>query len=162
MRKCLFLDRDGVINYDPGDYTFEIERFEILPDIVDVVKTFKQKGYLVIVITNQGGIAKGRYTKNDMLAVHEYMKKEFQKNDAQLTDIFYSLHHSEVGASIDRKPDSLMLERAIYLYNIDPNQSLMIGDKNSDVEAAEKAGVRGILINRNESVRFLIDRIEGQ
>jgi D-glycero-D-manno-heptose 1,7-bisphosphate phosphatase len=160
MNKCLFLDRDGVINHDPGDYTYELNRFKILPDVIDVIRKYKENGYLVIVITNQGGIAKGIYSKKDMFEVHDFMLKEFASNNAQLTDIFYSLHHNAISASIDRKPDSLMLERAIYLYQIDPSMSLMVGDKPSDVQAAEKVGVEGVLIDRNSSLRFLIDRLE--
>lgn len=160
MRKCLFLDRDGVINYDPGDYTFQIEKFKILPDVLDVVKTFKEQGYLIIVITNQGGIAKGKYSKEDMLQLHRHMKEEFAAHRAALTDIFYSLHHSDISDSIDRKPNSLMLERAIHLYNIDVKASLMIGDKTSDIQAAEKVGVEGIKIKKNESIRFILNRLE--
>lgn len=152
MKKCLFLDRDGVINHDPGDYTFELEKFQFLPGIFEVVRQFKNQGYLVIVITNQGGIAKKRYTKAKMQTLHSYMLREFEKNNAAITDVFYSLHHDKISASIDRKPDSLLLERAIYLHSIDPAESLMIGDKQSDVEAAEKAGVKGYKIERNSSL----------
>ena len=160
MRKCLFLDRDGVINYDPGDYTFQIEKFEILPDVLEVVRAFKEQGYLIIVITNQGGVAKGRYSKEEMLKLHRYMQQEFAAHRAALTDVFYSLHHSDISESIDRKPDSLMLEKAIHLYQIDAKTSLMVGDKISDVQAAEKVGIEGIKIKKNQSIRFLLNRLE--
>lgn len=152
MKKCLFLDRDGVINFDPGDYTFEIEKFQFLPGIFEVVRNFKREGFLVIVITNQGGIAKKRYTQTQMQTLHNYMLEQFEKNDAAITDVFYSLHHDKISASIDRKPDSLLIERALYLHSINPAESLMIGDKDSDVKAAQKAGVKGYKIERNSSL----------
>ena len=161
MRKCLFLDRDGVINHDPGTYTFRVEDFQLLPSVVPVLKALQERGYVFVVITNQGGVAKGLYTKEDVLKVHYYLRDLLSNEGVELLDIFYSLHHDKIGASIDRKPDSLMLERAIYLHSISPEDSYMVGDKDSDIQAAEKVGVKGVKIPTNGDLYSLLELLKG-
>jgi len=150
--KALFLDRDGVINRERGEYTFKVEDFEILPDVIKSLQLAQEKGYKLIVITNQGGIAKGIYTHEDVAKAHQYLSEELAKSNVILTDIFYSPHHQDYSKSLDRKPDSLMLEKAIAIYNIDPNQSIMVGDSERDIIASEKVGVKGIKIKPNSSI----------
>ena len=154
---CLFLDRDGVINHDPGDYTKSVNEFSILPDVIPTLKAFYKAGWKLIIITNQGGIAKGLYTHKDVSAIHTYLAEELAKSDVELTDIFYSPHHDDFGKSLTRKPNSLMVERAIYLHNIDAEASIMVGDKMRDVVCGEGAGVKGVQIPTNGSINFLID-----
>jgi len=160
ISKAIFLDRDGVLNHDPGDYTKHVSEFKILPDVAEVLKVWQQKGYKLIVITNQAGIAKGLYTHNDVGEIHEYLKTELAKEEIELTDIFYSPYHENFSKSLTRKPGSLMIERALYLYRLDPNQCYMIGDKDRDLEAARGAGVeQGIRIETNQSLKTIIDQI---
>lgn len=154
--KALFLDRDGVINHDPGDYTMSADEFVILPTAVEAMRIAREKGFLIIVITNQGGIAKGLYGEHDVFAMHQKLINTCQKSGVDITHIYYSPHHPDFGNSLTRKPESLLLERAIARYNIDPTQSLMIGDRDRDVECARRVGVRGILIRTNDN---LVDHI---
>ncbi|GGG06847.1 D-glycero-alpha-D-manno-heptose-1,7-bisphosphate 7-phosphatase [Pontibacter amylolyticus] len=143
QRKCIFLDRDGVLNRERGDYTYTLEDFEVLPGVPEALALLKQNGYLLIVVTNQGGIAKGLYTKADVMACH----RKLQESCGHLIDaIYYAPSHPRYSESLSRKPDSLMLERAIARYSIDPDQSWMVGDSHRDLEAAEKVGIRSIIV----------------
>lgn len=158
--KALFLDRDGVINHDPGDYTKNLSEFQILPTVLEALVLAHNGGYKIILITNQGGIAKGLYTHQEVTEIHDYLKKEVTAIGAQIDDIFYSPHHPEVGNSLNRKPKSLMIERALHRYNLDPNLCVMIGDKERDIECASRAGVRGILIPTNAPLLEYVKRLE--
>lgn len=158
--KALFLDRDGVINKERGTYTYKVEDFEILPSIPATLKQAQDLGYQLIVITNQGGIAKEIYSHTDVEKVHQYLKEELNNHEIQLTDIFYSPHHDAIGKSLDRKPNSLMLEKAIAIYNIDPKQSFMIGDSERDIIAAKNVDVPGFLIQPNESIEFILNHLK--
>jgi D-glycero-D-manno-heptose 1,7-bisphosphate phosphatase len=149
MNKALFLDRDGVINHDPGDYTFSLSEFHILPTVMDALQLAQSKGYIIIIITNQGGVAKQLYSEATVHEIHDFFKSECQKNSIEITQIYYSIDHPEIGNSISRKPHSLMIERALQRYQIDPSQSWMIGDRERDVQCAEGAGVKGIKMEVN-------------
>lgn len=149
MNKALFLDRDGVINYDPGDYTTSLEEFHLLPTVMDALALAQKRGFILIIITNQGGIAKGLYTHDTVNQIHAYLKQECTKNNIQLTEIFYSPHHPDFSNSLTRKPQSLLIERALAKYYIDPAKSYMIGDRDRDLECAHQAGVKGIKIPVN-------------
>ncbi|MHC2991213.1 D,D-heptose 1,7-bisphosphate phosphatase [Pontibacter sp. HJ8] len=143
QQKCIFLDRDGVLNRERGDYTYTLEDFEILPGVPEALALLKQNGYLLIVVTNQGGVAKGLYTKTDVMACHQ----KLQEGCGNLIDaIYYAPSHPDFSESLSRKPDSLMLERAISRYSIDPSRSWMVGDSKRDLEAAEKVGVRSVIV----------------
>jgi len=154
--KALFLDRDGVINYDPGDYTISLDEFIILPTVIEALRMATEKGYLIILITNQGGIAKNLYTHETVASIHAYLRRTCQESGVEINHIFYSPHHPEFGNSLTRKPERLLMERAIALYHIDPQQSVMIGDRPRDIECAAQVGVRGILITTNSA---LIDTV---
>ncbi len=158
MNKGLFLDRDGVINHDPGDYTYSLEEFHILPTVIEGLKLAQDKGYKIILITNQGGIAKGLYAESEVHRIHDFFKSECEKSGVHITDIFFSPYHSELSNSLSRKPQSLMMERAIHRHKIDTASSIMIGDRDRDIECAAKVGVKGIKIPTNSA---LIDYIRG-
>lgn len=144
MNKCIFLDRDGVINKDNPDYIYKVDEFEILPGVIEGFKKLKENGFLLIVITNQSGITKGIYTKEEMDACHDH----FQKVSGHLIDkYYYSPYHPFYTDSLSRKPGSLMFEKAIAKFNIDTSQSWMLGDKERDLEPAEKLGIKGILLS---------------
>ncbi|MFT5979601.1 MAG: D-glycero-D-manno-heptose 1,7-bisphosphate phosphatase [Flavobacteriales bacterium] len=156
MNKAVFLDRDGVINHDPGDYTKNISEFTLLPTALDAMKKLHDAGYLLILITNQGGIAKGLYTHADVAEIHGFFRKKCEEHGIKITEIYYSPHHDAFGKSLSRKPGSLMIEKALARFNIDPKASVMIGDKERDLEAGSGAAVPGILIRTNAA---LIDHI---
>lgn len=158
-QKALFLDRDGIVNHDPGDYTKNISEFHILPDIFESIKVANQKGYIVVIITNQAGLAKGLYQAADLSEIHNYLLQKAKEFGAEIQDIFYSPYHDDYGMSLSRKPNSQLLEKAIHLYRIDAKNSFMIGDKMRDVEAAEKVGVKGILSPTNHSILSIVQNL---
>ena len=147
--KAIFLDRDGVINHDPGDYTYSLEEFVVLPTVPEALKMASDNGYKIIIITNQGGIAKGLYTHEEVYKMHQYLFSVCEKAGVEITAVYYSPHHPDFGNSLSRKPGSLLMERALARYKLDPAQCVMIGDRDRDVECAMGAGVRGILMPTN-------------
>ncbi|OFX17056.1 MAG: hypothetical protein A2033_15760 [Bacteroidetes bacterium GWA2_31_9] len=149
MTKALFLDRDGVINFERGEYTYRSEDFILNIGIIDLLLHFQSAGYLIIIISNQGGISKGIYKKEDVENLHQVFINECNKNKIKITDFLYCPHYPDVENCLCRKPKSLMLEKAIAKYDINTTESLMIGDSQRDVECAESVGVKGILIKSN-------------
>lgn len=160
MKKALFLDRDGVLNRERGDYTYSVEDFDVLPDVSAAIKLARQKGYLIIVISNQGGIAKGLFDENRVDMLHQMMSDKLQKNGVSFDEIYYCQHHNEVGKCICRKPNSLMLEKAIARFDIDVEKSVMIGDSQRDVDAASKVGVQGFLIESNSGILKIVQGLK--
>ena len=143
MNSCVFLDRDGVINKDNPNYTFHVEDFEILPGVIDALKQLKSKGYLLVVVTNQSGIAQGFYTQQQMELCHQY----FRQQCGNLIDRFYfSPDHPSVTASLSRKPGTLMFEKAIAKFNIHVEKSWMVGDRGRDIVPARNLGIKTIQI----------------
>ena len=144
--RALFLDRDGVINHDSG-YTSSAENFRFIEGIFDLCRAAKRLGYLLIVVTNQAGIGRGHYSEEDFLALTEWMLSRFKIEGAPITDVFFCPYHPEHGVgdykkdSFDRKPNPGMLQRAAEKHGLDLGRSIMIGDKDSDMYAACKAGV---------------------
>ncbi len=160
LRPCLFLDRDGVINHDPGDYTKNLSEFTILPTVMEALTLAKNAGFEVVLITNQGGLAKGLYTHEDVADIHAHLKRVCEENGTPILDIFYSPHHPSTGKSLSRKPGSLMVERACAKHQLNPTRSWMVGDKQRDLDAAAPVGVRGVLIEPNapllDAVNFIL------
>lgn len=160
MKKALFLDRDGVINRERGNYTYIVEDFELLPDVVDALKLAKEKGYLLIVISNQGGIAKGIYDQKQVEKLHEVLKENLAKNDVYFDEIYYCQHHNAVGKCLCRKPGSLMLEKAMARFDIDFTTSVLIGDSQRDMDAAAKVGVQGFIIQPNSGILNIVEGLK--
>ena len=145
MTKALFLDRDGTINVDYG-YVYEPERFVFIDGVFDFCRTAQDKGYLLIVVTNQSGIERGYFTEADFAAITKYMVDKFAEAGVTITDVFHcpSLEGS------DRKPEPGMFLRAKEKYDIDMAASVNIGDKERDVEAGRLAGVgKNVLFTGN-------------
>ncbi len=134
--KALFLDRDGTINIDYG-YVYQPDRFILVDGIVDLCKKAQEKGYLIIVITNQSGIARDYYTDADFQKLNQYMLDLFAEKGVIITDVFYCPELS----GPRRKPECGMFLEAQKKYNIDMAQSVSIGDKERDIKAGEKASV---------------------
>ncbi|MFM7022734.1 MAG: D-glycero-alpha-D-manno-heptose-1,7-bisphosphate 7-phosphatase [Flavobacteriales bacterium] len=160
MNKAIFLDRDGVINYDPDDYIYRMEDFRFLDNLFDIAKEVTKRGYQIIVITNQGGIDKNRFSSEDVERIHVHVEEGFKKNGTPITEIYYCPHHSDLQKCMCRKPGSLMVERALAKYNIDPLKSYFIGDKQRDIICAEGAGVKGIKIDVNQMKLSILDLID--
>lgn len=148
-KKCVFLDRDGVLNTDDEYYTFRAENIFLMEGVPEALKKLKEAGYLLIVVTNQAGIAQNMYGPTDVKEVHRLIQ---EMSGVTLDDLYFSPHHPEHSSrSLRRKPDSLMIEKAMAKHRIDPAQSWMIGDRLSDVQAGRKAGVRTIFIGTRET-----------
>lgn len=147
MNKCIFLDRDGVLNRERGDYTYKIEDFELISGVEEALRQLKKNKFILIVITNQAGISRGRYNRQQMEACHEYL----QDSCGGIIDaIYYCPYHPSITSSIARKPDTLMFEKAIAKFNIDVSQSWMVGDKERDIIPANKLGIKTVLIDEKE------------
>jgi D-glycero-D-manno-heptose 1,7-bisphosphate phosphatase len=145
MKKCVFLDRDGVLNEEIGDYVYELDKLQIPEGMPEALQMLKKAGYLLIVITNQAGIAKGLYTDTEVQLCH---RKIQQACGGVLDALYYCPYHPSYDSeSIARKPGSLMLEKAIARFNINTTQSWLVGDRERDIEAGLKVGVKGIFIN---------------
>ena len=158
--KAIFLDRDGVLNHEIYDYICTKEDFEVLEYQIPPLKKLYDEGYMLIVITNQGGIALNRYTEDGLAEMHQILFDAFEKQGAKITKAYHCPHHPTVSEPCQcRKPLSGMVLEAIATYDIDPALSVMIGDKPRDVEAANGAGVKGILIEPDERLNY--DAIKG-
>ncbi|MFN4885397.1 MAG: D-glycero-alpha-D-manno-heptose-1,7-bisphosphate 7-phosphatase [Bacteroidota bacterium] len=149
MKKALFLDRDGVINHDPGDYTYALEEFILLPNALNAMKYAQDLGYEIVIVTNQAGVSKGLYSKQEVDRIHAFLRSECAKKEIEIRDIYYSVHHPDICNSISRKPHGLWVERACAKYGYDKNHSFMIGDRERDVQCAETAGVKGFQMEKN-------------
>jgi D-glycero-D-manno-heptose 1,7-bisphosphate phosphatase len=147
-KACIFLDRDGVLNYDRGDYSWLPEHFKLIPESIQALKKLKKAGFPMVVITNQAGISRGFYSVDEMNACHEILQDAC---DGAIDAFYYSPYHPSKTVSLSRKPGSLMFERAIAYFNCDPSVSWMIGDKERDLEPAKKCGLKTILVGEEES-----------
>lgn len=153
MNKAVFIDRDGVINSDEGlYYIYKTSDFKLNESIVENIVSLNKSGFLVIVISNQGGIGKGLYTKKDTDILHQILIDKVNKAGGKISEIYYCPHHEESGKCLCRKPNSLMIEKAIARFEIDKEGSFLIGDGQRDIEAAVKAGIKGILVPKNSNI----------
>lgn len=150
-RRALFLDRDGVINVDHG-YVHTPEETQWMPGIFDLVRAACGKGFLPIVVTNQAGIARGYYSEQQFLDYTAWVHTQFAAQGAPLVATFWCPHHPDAGvgsyniACECRKPKPGMIEAALCLLDCDASGSLLIGDKESDLQAGLSAGV-GRVVN---------------
>lgn len=146
MKKALFLDRDGVINIDNG-YVHKPENFVFIGGIFDLCKRAEELGYIIIVITNQAGIARGYYAESDFHNLTNWMIAEFNKHNIKISSVYFCPYHPKYGIgkykkeSYDRKPNPGMLLKAATEYNIDLSLSILIGDKDIDIDAGRNAGI---------------------
>jgi len=144
MNKCVFLDRDGVLNKDKVDYVYKLEDHKILDRVPEALKLLKEAGYLLVIITNQSGIAKGLYTSEEVKLCYSAL----QEACGNIIDgLYYAPYHPNYDSEcLTRKPDSLMFEKAIAKFNVDVSVSWMVGDKARDLMPAEKLGLKTILV----------------
>ena len=161
MNKAIFLDRDGVINKEIG-YVYRTEDFILTADIIPSLQKLQAVGFIFIVVTNQSGIAKELYRHEDVANVHSHMLSLLKEQKIDIAEIYYCPHHSDVEPCICRKPDSGMLEKAIARFNIDVSRSFLIGDKERDIEAAIKAGLRSFHIESDSPIMGIVMQILGE
>ncbi len=145
--KCIFLDRDGVLNKDFVDYAYSLDKFFIIEGVAEALDLLKQQGYLLVVITNQSGIAKSIYTREDMQLCHDHLQ---EKTGHLIDHIYYSPCHPNFSESLTRKPGTLMFEKAIAKFDVDVTQSWMVGDKLRDMQPAIKMGIKTIQVDGHD------------
>ncbi len=140
MKKAVFLDRDGTISHEVG-YIDRIDKFSLYPFTPEALRIFKDLGYLLIVVTNQSGIARGFFTEELLKKVHEKMLNDLEREGVSIDAVFYCPHHPSVnGRCRCRKPETGMIDEAAERFGIDTKRSIVIGDKWSDVELGKRVG----------------------
>lgn len=155
--KVVFLDRDGIVNMERGDYTFLPEDFVYTPQFWEACQQISKLGYQLILITNQGGIAKKRYTKAHVYALNKKIKNDAVAHGVEILDIYFCPHHNAIEKCFCRKPDSLMLEKACAKYKVDKTKSYFVGDSKRDVEAAKKADIKDVLLTPNIGLKTFVE-----
>jgi D-glycero-D-manno-heptose 1,7-bisphosphate phosphatase len=143
MSRCVFLDRDGVLNQDNPNYSYRVEEFKILPGVIEAIALLKEAGFLLVVVTNQSGIAQKIYTEAQMRECHDYLQSACSH---RIDHFYFCPHHPSVTASLARKPGTLMFEKAIAKFNIDVTTSWMVGDRGRDIIPARDLGIATIQI----------------
>ena len=150
-RSALFLDRDGIINIDHA-YVCKPENFEFIDGIFELCRTAKQRGYLIFVVTNQAGIGRGYYTEQDFLDLTDWMCGIFKTQGVVIDKVYFCPFHPEYGVGdykIDspyRKPEPGMIHQAAKEFDVDLAKSVLVGDKETDIQAGIAAGVGCILL----------------
>jgi D-glycero-D-manno-heptose 1,7-bisphosphate phosphatase len=150
-RRAVFIDRDGTISEEVG-YINHLSRFRLFPYAASAVKHLNENGWLAIVITNQAGVARGYFSEDTIQKVHAAMTNQLAGNDARLDAIYYCAHHPSVGNPpyrLDcdcRKPKPGLISRAALDFDIDLEESWMVGDRYSDIELARNAGVKSMFV----------------
>ena len=162
--KAVFLDRDGTINVEK-DYLYKIEDFEFLPGVIEGLHLLQDAGYLLIIITNQSGIARGYYTEEDYHTLNNWMLRELKSKGISISAVYYCPHHPDAKMKAYRtdcncrKPGLGMYEQAIKDFNIDLSYSFSIGDKIRDSAICETSSCQGYLIATNEKPE-MINRVK--
>ena len=156
--RAIFLDRDGVLNKDRSDYVKNIDELEIFPFIGKCIKQINEKGFLVIVITNQSAIGRKLITNTDVDNIHEFIQKYLEKYDAKIDAFYYCPHHPIDNCSC-RKPEPGLLIKASRDFCIDLQNSWMIGDHDRDIESGLNAGCKSIKVTSENTLEDIINNI---
>ena len=156
--KTVFVDRDGVINQERSDYVKSISELEIYPNVAKNIKLLKDAGFLVVVITNQSAVNRGIVTPEMINQIHNSIQNHLKKYGTFLDGFYYCPHTPNENCNC-RKPKSGLLEKAILELNIDLNSSWMIGDSDSDIEAADSIGSKAIKFSDNFSLDNAVQKI---
>lgn len=144
MKKAFFLDRDGVINVEV-DYLSDPDKAELIPGVPEALREIHAHGFLAIVVTNQSGVARGMYTQNEVNAVHRRIDELLAAAGAKVDGWYFCPHHPKHTGPCDcRKPAPGMLLQAAREHEIDLANSVMVGDRLSDLEAGRAAGCRTV------------------
>lgn len=153
--RALILDRDGVVNID-RDYVHKIDDFEFIDGVFELCRMAAGQGYLVIIITNQSGIGRGYYTEDDFHRLTDWMKARFEEEGVTVAQVYFCPYHPVHGIgkykqdSYDRKPNPGMIIRAAQDFDLDLSNCILVGDRESDMKAAQTAGVGHKVLYRPE------------
>lgn len=165
LRPAAFLDRDGILNHDTG-YIHRAADFIWVDGAIDAVRRLNERDYLVFVVTNQAGIARGLYGETDVLALHDWVNAQLAISNARIDAFYFCPHHPTEGTPAYRitcecrKPAPGMLLRAMREWPVDRTRSFLIGDRQTDLDAAAAAGISGHLFSGGNLLPF-VRRIVG-
>ena len=164
-RPAIFFDRDGVLNHDAG-YTHRVENLQWIPGAIDTIREANEVGAITVVVTNQAGVAHGLYGPADVEHFHKAMNDDLARHGAHLDAFYAAFHHPQAKVENyrhpdhpDRKPNPGMIQAALRDWPIAPSASLLVGDRDSDVEAARRAGIRGLLFKGDNLHDFMADEL---
>jgi D-glycero-D-manno-heptose 1,7-bisphosphate phosphatase len=161
IRPAVFFDRDGVLNQDKG-YIYKVQDWVWIDGAINTIKRFNEANYWVFVVTNQSGVGRGLYTEEDVNRIHDHMRSDLAKQGVKIDDIRYCPHHANAKINAYksecnwRKPGSGMLQDLISAWPVDKDNSLLIGDKETDIEAAQSIQIEALLfegVNLEEFVQ---------
>lgn len=155
-RPAAFLDRDGTIIEDPG-YLDDPDEVQLIPDAASAIRRLNEAGWLVIVVTNQSGIARGYYTESDYQAVRARVDELLSRQGARIDAHYHCPHHPSVSACDCRKPGVKHYLDAIGTYGIDPSRSWCVGDKLGDLLPGTRIGAHGLLVLTGEGEGYRIE-----
>lgn len=159
-RPAAFLDRDGVINHDTG-YIHTAENFAWVDGAIDAIRYLNERNYLIFVVTNQAGVARGLYSETDVMTLHGWVSERLAVAKARIDAFYFCPHHPTEGdptyriACECRKPAPGMLLRAMREWPVDPAASFLIGDRQTDLDAATAAGIQGHLFSGGNLLPFV-------
>ena len=151
MTKAIFLDRDGVINQERKDYVKKLDEFIILDKTSDAINIIKNHGFLVIIITNQSAINRKLLSVETLNKIHEKLQSYLERYDTSFDGVYFCPHTPSENCEC-RKPKAGLLLHAAEDYNIDMKNSFFIGNSITDIEAADAAGCKGVLLEENKSL----------
>jgi len=153
MVKAVFIDRDGVINSDKGLYYIWREAdFTINDGVPQGLALLQNSGFEIILISNQGGIGLGMYTRAQTEKLHEILIQTLCEDGISIREIYYCTHHPKMSKCLCRKPQNIMIEKAIARFNIDRTQSFLIGDSDRDIAAGNLSGLKSFQIKSNQNI----------
>jgi len=155
----LFLDRDGVLIPERGDYNFLAEQSILLPDVGVALAMLKPYFQHFIVITNQSGVSKGLYSHDDVSMMHNSIQRQLAEYEVQISDFYYCPHAVAVSKCFCRKPDGIMIEKALSRFHLPASKSVMMGDMERDILAGLAAGVHTVKITSNDRLEDFIPEI---
>jgi len=157
-KQAVFFDRDGVLNKEKKDYVKTVSELEIFPNIVEPIKKLKNAGFIIVVISNQSAINRGFTTHHNVSAIHSTIQKFLKKNGTQIDHFFYCPHKPDENCKC-RKPKPGMLLKAAKVLQLNLHQSWMIGDNDTDIEAAKAAGCKFFKIKSSNELSDIIQKI---
>jgi D-glycero-D-manno-heptose 1,7-bisphosphate phosphatase len=157
-RKTIFLDRDGVINEEKKDYVKNLKEFKIIDGSLQAIKLLKKNNFRVVIITNQSAINRGLLSIEKLNEIHDFLKSKLLDLDTTLDGIYFCPHTPNENCMC-RKPKPGLLQQAISELDINVKDSLMIGDSQTDIDAANKMGCKSILLNKNQNLLQVVKEL---
>lgn len=167
MRKAIFLDRDGTLNIEK-EYLYQEKDLELEEGTIEALQILRDLGYLLLVVTNQSGVARGYYSEEDLISFHEAFQRKLMEQGQKIDKFYYCPHHPEKGIGKYkqdcncRKPNPGMLEQGIQEFDIDRESSFMVGDKIADVQAGARAALTPILVRTGYGKQEETKGLEGE